>query len=59
MHTNDMDHDEVFVPYTRSEFGDFPTPMAVWTRMFNIVKMLLFGWPAYVTFPVFFFAKNN
>lgn len=52
--TNDVDHDEVFVPYTRSEFaeGDIQpydaTLTSVVTRMVNAGRMLLFGWPAYL-----------
>lgn len=46
--TNSMENDEVFVPYTRSEFGDFPSPLSVASRCVNIFKMLVFGWPAYL-----------
>jgi omega-6 fatty acid desaturase (delta-12 desaturase) len=46
--TNDMDRDEVFVPYTRSEVGDTPGLLTGPVRVLNIFKMLVFGWPAYL-----------
>ena len=52
--TNDMDKDEVFIPYTRSEMGLFrawdeiPNPWSTLQRLALITKMLLFGWPAYL-----------
>ena len=52
--TNSMEKDEVFVPYTRTEVGKFtpfdeiPHPISVALRVFNIFKMLVFGWPAHL-----------
>ncbi len=52
--TNSMENDEVFIPYTRSEVGDFtpfdeiPGPLSVVLRLGRIAKMLLLGWPAYL-----------
>lgn len=54
--TNDMDKDEVFVPYALSEYGgavpnpadDMPGPLAGIIRIAQITKMLTFGWPAYL-----------
>lgn len=54
--TNLMDGDEVFVPLTKSEAGDHPNPsenmvapLAALYRMVEVVKMLLFGWPTYLS----------
>eukprot|EP00056_Hartaetosiga_gracilis_P019394 m.13900 g.13900 ORF g.13900 m.13900 type:complete len:375 (-) comp7668_c0_seq1:167-1291(-) len=52
--TNHMTEDEVFVPATRSEMGDFtpfeemPAFVSFVTRLFYIGRMLLFGWPAHL-----------
>ena len=52
--TNSMEKDEVFVPSTRSEVGEFqpfdeiPNPKAVALRVLAITKMLVLGWPAYL-----------
>jgi omega-6 fatty acid desaturase (delta-12 desaturase) len=54
--TNDMDRDEVFIPYTLAEYGgavtnpadDMPGPLEGVTRVAQIAKMLTFGWPAYL-----------
>lgn len=51
-----MDEDEVFVPYTLSEYGgmvpnpadEAPGPIAAAIRIFQIFKMLTCGWPAYL-----------
>lgn len=42
-----MEHDEVFVPSTRSEYlsAVYDTPLF---KALDIAKMLLFGWPAYL-----------
>jgi omega-6 fatty acid desaturase (delta-12 desaturase) len=53
--TNSMEGDEVFVPYTRSQMDghpshadEMPGPLEFVTRVCQIAKMLLFGWPAYL-----------
>jgi omega-6 fatty acid desaturase (delta-12 desaturase) len=46
--TNDMDRDEVFIPVTRSEMGEAPGLLTGPQRVFNITRMLLFGWPTYL-----------
>lgn len=53
--TNNMDFDEVFVPLTKSEAGADPNPaehmvapLGAAYRIFEMVKMLVFGWPAYL-----------
>lgn len=56
--TNDMDKDEVFVPYSRSEMGEdeikpFDSSLvSVVARVVNAARMLVFGWPAYLTMHV-------
>jgi omega-6 fatty acid desaturase (delta-12 desaturase) len=55
-----MDDDEVFVPYTLSEYGgmvpnpadECPGPVACALRITQILKMLTFGWPAYLAMHV-------
>jgi len=52
--TNDMDRDEVFVPYSRTEMGapeikPFDSSLtSVVARVLQAAQMLLFGWPAYL-----------
>ena len=46
--TNDMDRDEVFIPYTRTEVGGDTGLFSGPVHLFRIAKMLLFGWPAYL-----------
>lgn len=55
--TNDMDNDEVFVPYTLSEYAgatpnaadDMVGPLSVVYRVVQVFKFWVFGWPAYLT----------
>jgi omega-6 fatty acid desaturase (delta-12 desaturase) len=54
-----MDRDEVFVPYTADEVGGHPSvadevpgPLSAVLRIAEIAKMLVFGWPAYLTMHV-------
>lgn len=45
--TNHMEHDEVFIPHTRSAMGEAITesPLA---NLIEVLTMLTFGWPAYL-----------
>jgi hypothetical protein len=56
-HKKSMDEDEVFVPYTLSEYGgmvhanpadEAPGPIAAVIRIFQIIKILTLGWPTYL-----------
>ena len=46
--TCSMEHDEVFVPSTRSEFGPTPVSESPVVHALDVAKMLVFGWPAYL-----------
>lgn len=55
--TNDMDNDQVFVPWTRSEMGpdycpekqdELPEVFSAFWKIAGIAKFLIFGWPAYL-----------
>jgi omega-6 fatty acid desaturase (delta-12 desaturase) len=46
--TCSMEHDEVFVPSTRAEFGASAVSESPVVHALDIAKMLLFGWPAYL-----------
>lgn len=52
--TNHIEEDEVFIPSRKSEVGDLtpfedmPGIVSFGMRVFQIVRMLVFGWPAYL-----------
>eukprot|EP00040_Diaphanoeca_grandis_P027473 m.156501 g.156501 ORF g.156501 m.156501 type:complete len:397 (-) comp30998_c0_seq1:333-1523(-) len=58
--TNDMERDEVFIPYTLSEYEGADVnpadhvagPLSAVIRVSQIIKMLVFGWPAYLAYHV-------
>jgi omega-6 fatty acid desaturase (delta-12 desaturase) len=46
--TCSMENDEVFAPSTMSDYGDSPVSEVPIVQALEIVRMLLFGWPAYL-----------
>ncbi|XP_068752313.1 uncharacterized protein [Montipora capricornis] len=47
--TNDMDHDEVFVPSTKAEFGEASVAaLSSTSNILNLLKVSLLGWPGYL-----------
>ena len=51
--TNDMDHDEVFVPNTKAELNERKVePLSVLSTIVSLIKTLLLGWPGYLSLHV-------